>query len=162
MGGDGQVTLGDQMIKGDARKIRSLDEGRVLCGFAGSAADGLSLLERFDGMLKKYNRNVRRSAIELAKLWRMDRALRRLEAMLCVCDAETSLIIGGSGDVIEPANGLMAIGSGAGFARAAATALLQNTDLGARAIVEAALGIAGDICIYTNRNVHIEEVAKSS
>jgi len=159
MGGDGQVTIGDSIFKHDAKKVRSLADGAVLCGFAGSVADAFTLLDRFEGMLKKYNTNVTRAAIELAKLWRTDKVLRRLESFLCVCDRETSLVIGGAGDVIEPPEGVMAIGSGAGYARAAALALLRHTDLGATEIVREGLRIAGEICIYTNDQVQVEELA---
>ena len=157
VGGDGQVTLGDTVMKGNARKVRLLYDGRVLAGFAGGTADAFTLFERFEGKLEQYG-NLTRAAIELAKDWRTDRILRRLEALLCVADKENSLIISGNGDVIEPENDLMAIGSGGPFAQAAALALLQNTDLGARDVAEKALEIAADICVYTNRNVVIEEL----
>jgi ATP-dependent HslUV protease subunit HslV len=155
MGGDGQVTLGNTVMKGNARKVRRLHEGRVLAGFAGGTADAFTLFERFEGKLEKYG-NLARAAVELAKDWRTDRSLRRLEALLCVADAQASLIISGNGDVIEPEHSLMAIGSGGPFAQAAARALFENTELGAREIVERALSIAGDICIHTNRNLTIE------
>jgi ATP-dependent HslUV protease subunit HslV len=155
MGGDGQVTLGNTVMKGNARKVRRLHEGRVLAGFAGGTADAFTLFERFESKLQQYG-NLMRAAIELAKDWRSDRSLRRLEALLCVADATHSLVISGNGDVIEPENDLMAVGSGGAFAQAAATALLQHTTLDARSIVEASLGIAADICIYTNRNATIE------
>jgi ATP-dependent HslUV protease subunit HslV len=155
MGGDGQVTLGNTVMKGNARKVRRLHEGRVLAGFAGGTADAFTLFERFESKLQQYG-NLMRAAIELAKDWRSDRSLRRLEALLCVADASHSLVISGNGDVIEPENDLMAVGSGGAFAQAAATALLQHTALDARAVVEASLGIAADICIYTNRNTTIE------
>ena len=155
MGGDGQVTLGNTVMKGNARKVRRLHEGRVLAGFAGGTADAVTLFERFEGKLEKYG-NLARAAVELAKDWRTDRSLRRLEALLCVADAQASLIISGNGDVIEPEHSLMAIGSGGPFAQAAARALFENTELGAREIVERALSIAGDICIHTNRNLTIE------
>ena len=157
MGGDGQVTLGTTVMKGNARKVRRLHEGRVIAGFAGGTADAFTLFERFEGKLQQYG-NLTRAAIELAKDWRSDRSLRRLEALLCVADAAHSFIISGNGDVIEPENDLMAVGSGGPFAQAAALALLRNTDLDARAVVEQALGIAADICIYTNRNTTIEEL----
>jgi ATP-dependent HslUV protease subunit HslV len=155
MGGDGQVTLGNTVMKGNARKVRRLHEGRVLAGFAGGTADAFTLFERFEAKLQQYG-NLMRAAIELAKDWRTDRSLRRLEALLCVADATHSLVISGNGDVIEPENDLMAVGSGGAFAQAAATALLTHTELDARGIVEASLGIAADICIYTNRNTTIE------
>ena len=157
MGGDGQVTLGNTIMKGNARKVRRLHEGRVIAGFAGGTADAFTLFERFEGKLEKYG-NLTRAAIELAKDWRTDRALRRLEALLCVADPSASLIISGNGDVIEPEHDIMAIGSGGPFAQAAARALYENTDLGAREIVERALAIAADTCIYTNRNVTIDEL----
>ena len=155
MGGDGQVTLGNTVMKGNARKVRRLHEGRVIAGFAGGTADAFTLFERFEGKLQQYG-NLTRAAIELAKDWRSDRSLRRLEALLCVADATHSLVISGNGDVIEPEHDLMAVGSGGGFAQAAAQALLANTALDARSIVETSLGIAADICIYTNRNLTIE------
>jgi ATP-dependent HslUV protease subunit HslV len=155
MGGDGQVTLGNTVMKGNARKVRRLHEGRVLAGFAGGTADAFTLFERFESKLQQYG-NLMRAAIELAKDWRTDRSLRRLEALLCVADATHSLVISGNGDVIEPENDLMAVGSGGAFAQAAAQALLANTNLDARSIVEASLGIAADICIYTNRNLTLE------
>jgi ATP-dependent HslUV protease subunit HslV len=155
MGGDGQVTLGNTVMKGNARKVRRLHEGRVLAGFAGGTADAFTLFERFEAKLQQYG-NLMRAAIELAKDWRTDRSLRRLEALLCVADATHSLVISGNGDVIEPENDLMAVGSGGAFAQAAAQALLANTALDARSIVETSLGIAADICIYTNRNLTIE------
>ena len=155
MGGDGQVTLGNTIMKGNARKVRRLHEGKVIAGFAGGTADAFTLFERFEGKLQQYG-NLTRAAIELAKDWRSDRSLRRLEALLCVADASHSLVISGNGDVIEPEHDLMAVGSGGAFAQAAATALLEHTSLDARAIVEASLGIAADICIYTNRNTTIE------
>ena len=155
MGGDGQVTLGNTVMKGNARKVRRLHEGRVLAGFAGGTADAFTLFERFEAKLQQYG-NLTRAAIELAKDWRSDRSLRRLEALLCVADLTHSLVISGNGDVIEPERDLMAVGSGGAFAQAAATALLEHTELDARAVVEAALGIAADICIYTNRNTTIE------
>jgi ATP-dependent HslUV protease subunit HslV len=157
MGGDGQVTLGQTIMKGNARKVRRLYEGKVLAGFAGGTADAFTLFERFEGKLEKYG-NLTRAAIELAKDWRSDRALRRLEALLCVADASASLIISGNGDVIEPEHDIMAIGSGGPFAQAAARALYENTELGAREIVERAMAIAADTCIYTNRNVVIDEL----
>jgi ATP-dependent HslUV protease subunit HslV len=158
MGGDGQVTLGNTIMKGTARKIRWLFQDQVLAGFAGATADAFTLFERFEGKLEKHSGNLLRSAVELTKDWRTDRVLRRLEALLCVADKETSLIISGSGDVIEPEHGVIAIGSGGPFALAAARALEENTQMDAREIVERALGIAADICIYTNHNFTIEEL----
>ncbi len=158
IGGDGQVTLGNTVMKGNARKVRRLYEGKVLAGFAGGTADAFTLFERFEAKLQQYG-NLTRAAIELAKDWRTERSLRRLEALLCVADVKSSLIISGNGDVIEPEDDLMAIGSGGPYAQSAALALIKNTDLSARAIVEQALNIAADICIYTNRNVTIEELA---
>lgn len=160
IGGDGQVSLGNTVVKGNARKVRRLYKERVLAGFAGATADAFTLFERFESKLERHQGNLTRSAVELAKDWRTDRMLRRLEAMLCVADHEASLIITGTGDVLEPEYDLMAIGSGGSFAAAAARALLQNTDLRARDIVERSLGIAADICIYTNRNLVLEELAE--
>jgi ATP-dependent HslUV protease subunit HslV len=157
MGGDGQVSLGNTVMKGNARKVRRLSNDKVLAGFAGGTADAFTLFERFEGKLEQYG-NLTRAAIELAKDWRTDRMLRRLEALLCVADTERSFVISGNGDVIEPENDIMAIGSGGNFAQAAALALLQNSDLDARVIVEKSLGIAADICVYTNRNLVIEEL----
>jgi ATP-dependent HslUV protease subunit HslV len=158
LGGDGQISMGETVMKGNARKVRRLYDDRILAGFAGATADALTLFERFEGKLEKHQGNLLRSAVELAKDWRTDKMLRNLQAMLCVADAATSLIISGNGDVIEPENDIMAIGSGGAYANAAARALLQNTELGARDIVEKALGIAADICIYTNRSITIEEL----
>lgn len=158
IGGDGQVSLGNTVMKGNARKVRQLYKGKVIAGFAGATADAFTLFERFEGKLEKHQGHLTRAAVEMAKDWRTDRALRRLEALLCVADAETSLIISGTGDVIEPEHNLMAIGSGGSFAQAAARALLENTELGARQIVERGLGIAADICIYTNHNLVLEEL----
>ncbi|NCF09689.1 MAG: ATP-dependent protease subunit HslV [Gammaproteobacteria bacterium] len=158
VGGDGQVTLGQTVLKGNARKVRRLYEDRVLAGFAGGTADAFTLFERFEAKLEQHHGQLARAAVELAKDWRTDRLLRRLEAMLCVADASQSLIISGNGDVVEPENALMAIGSGGAFAQAAARALLENTELSARDIVERSLGIAADICVYTNRNLTIEEL----
>ena len=157
LGGDGQVTLGDKVMKGNARKVRHLHGGRVLAGFAGGTADAFTLFEYFEKKLDQYG-NLTRAAIELAKDWRTDRMLRRLEALLCVADTEQSLLISGTGDVIEPEHNLLAIGSGGAYAQAAAQALLDNTNLDARTIVEKALAIAGDICIYTNSQITIEEL----
>ena len=158
VGGDGQVSLGDTVMKSNARKVRRLYQDRIIAGFAGGTADAFTLFERFEAKLEKHQGNLTRSAVELAKDWRTDRMLRRLEAMLCVADAGVSLIISGNGDVIEPEDSIMAIGSGGQFARAAAQALMQNTDLSARDIVERALNIAADICIHTNRNLTLEEL----
>jgi ATP-dependent HslUV protease, peptidase subunit HslV len=158
LGGDGQVTLGNVVAKADAVKIRKLAGGKVLTGFAGSAADAFALLERFEKKLNEYPDNTRRAVIELAKDWRLDRALRRLEAMLAVVDKGSSLIVSGAGDVIEPTDGVIGIGSGGPYAAAAAKALLANTQMGAREIVEASLRIAGELCIYTNTNIRVETV----
>ena len=156
LGGDGQVTLGNVVIKGGARKVRRLHQERILAGFAGGTADAFTLFERFEGKLDKHQGNLMRSAVELAKDWRTDRMLRRLEAMLAVADKEHSLIITGMGDVLEPEHGLVAIGSGGPYAQAAARALLENTQLGPREIVEKSLAIAADLCIYTNHQRTIE------
>jgi ATP-dependent HslUV protease, peptidase subunit HslV len=158
VGGDGQVSMGNTIMKGNARKVRRLYDGKVLAGFAGGTADAFTLFERFEAKLQQHG-NLTRSAIELAKDWRTDRMLRRLEALLCVADREKSFVISGNGDVIEPENDLMAIGSGGPYAQAAARALLENTDLGAEAIVAKALGIAAEICVFTNRNVVIETLS---
>lgn len=158
IGGDGQVSLGQTVMKANARKVRRLYKEQVLAGFAGATADAFTLFERFEGKLEKHQGNLTRSAVELAKDWRTDRMLRRLEALLCVADTKTSLIISGTGDVIEPEHDLMAIGSGGSFAQAAARALLENTELGAREIVERALNIAADICVYTNHHLVLEEL----
>ncbi|MCE2713810.1 MAG: ATP-dependent protease subunit HslV [Acidibacter sp.] len=157
IGGDGQVTLGNTVMKGNARKVRLLGNGKVIGGFAGGTADAFTLFERFEGKLDKFG-NLTRAAIELAKDWRSDRALRRLEALLLVGDPQKLLVISGNGDVIEPEHDLVAIGSGGAFAQAAAQALINNTDLSARDIVSRSLNIAADICIYTNRNLAIEEL----
>jgi ATP-dependent HslUV protease subunit HslV len=156
IGGDGQVTLGNIVVKGTARKVRKLYHDKVLAGFAGATADAFTLFERFEGKLEKHQGHLVRAAIELTKDWRTDRVLRRLEAMLAVADRESSLIITGNGDVLEPEQGIVAIGSGGGFAQAAAKALLDSTDLCARDIVKKSLEIAGEICIYTNMNHTIE------
>ncbi|MDF9393133.1 MULTISPECIES: ATP-dependent protease subunit HslV [Methylococcus] len=158
IGGDGQVTLGNTIMKGNARKVRRLYNGRVLAGFAGATADAFTLFERFEGQLEKHRGNLTKAAVELVKDWRTDRMLRRLEALLAIADDKASLIISGNGDVIEPENGLIAIGSGGPFAQSAARALLENTELDARDIVERSLIIAADICIYTNHNLTIEEL----
>jgi ATP-dependent HslUV protease subunit HslV len=157
LGGDGQVTLGNTVMKANARKVRRLAGGKVVAGFAGGTADAFTLFERFEGKLEKFG-NLTRAAIELAKDWRSDRYLRRLEALLLVGDPGSLFVISGNGDVIEPEHDLAAIGSGGPFAQAAARALVESTELPARTIVERALGIAADICIYTNRNIVIEEL----
>jgi ATP-dependent HslUV protease, peptidase subunit HslV len=157
VGGDGQVSLGNTVMKGNARKVRRLYEGKVLAGFAGGTADAFTLFERFEAKLQQFG-NLTRAAIELAKDWRTDRSLRRLEALLIVADAKSSFIISGNGDVIEPEDDIMAIGSGGSFALAAARALTQNSELDARTIVEKSLHIAADICVFTNRNLTIEEL----
>lgn len=159
IGGDGQVTLGSSVVKGSAKKIRKLNEGRIVVGFAGSAADGLSLMERLEEKLSKHRGNLLRSAVELAKDWRLDKYLRRLEAVLVAADKDSMFLISGNGDVIEPDEPVLAIGSGGDYARSAALALYRNTNLDAKTIVEEALKIAGEICIYTNTNFTIEEVA---
>ena len=156
--GDGQVSMGNTIMKGNARKVRLLADGRVLAGFAGGTADAFTLFELFEGKLEQYG-NLTRAAIELAKDWRTDRRLRRLEALLCVADNTASLIVTGNGDVIEPEDDLMAIGSGGSFAQSAARALLDNTDLGAEEIVTKALGIAASICVYTNENIVVETLS---
>ena len=158
VGGDGQVTQGSTVLKGNARKVRRLYRDQVIAGFAGGTADAFTLFERFEEQLEKHQGKLVRAAVELAKLWRTERSLRRLEALLVVADRETSLIISGNGDVIEPEDSIMAIGSGGPYALAAARALLRNTELPARSIVEHSLGIAADICVYTNHNHLIEEL----
>jgi ATP-dependent HslUV protease subunit HslV len=158
VGGDGQVTLGNIVMKGDAHKVRRLHDGRVLAGFAGAAADAFALLERFEAKLKDYQGNVPRAATELAKDWRTDRLLRRLEAMLVAADRQHLLLVSGTGDVIQPTDGVAAIGSGGPYALAAARALLRHTELTAAQVVRAALEIAADLCIYTNRNIEVEEL----
>jgi len=161
VGGDGQVSLGETVMKGNARKVRRLYEDKILAGFAGGTADAFTLFERFEAALSKFQGNLTRAAVELAKDWRTDRALRRLEAMLIVADANTALLISGNGDVIEPESGVIAIGSGGPYAQAAARALAENTDLDAPTIVERSLAIAADICIYTNQNRTIEVLESS-
>ncbi|CCQ10824.1 ATP-dependent protease HslV [Pseudoalteromonas luteoviolacea B = ATCC 29581] len=158
IGGDGQVSLGNTVMKGNARKVRRLYHGKVLAGFAGGTADAFTLFERFEAKLEMHQGHLMRAAVEMAKDWRTDRALRRLEALLAVADETASLIITGNGDVLQPEHDLIAIGSGGNFAQAAATALLENTDLSAREIVEKSLKIAGDICVFTNHNQTIEEL----
>lgn len=159
IGGDGQVTLGNTVMKGNARKVRRLYQKKVIAGFAGGTADAFTLFERFEGKLEKHGGNLTRAAVEMAKDWRTDRMLRRLEALLIVADGGTTLILSGNGDVIEPERNLAAIGSGGSYAQAAAQALLEHTELDARAIVEQALKIAASICIYTNENLTFEELA---
>jgi len=158
VGGDGQVSLGNTVMKGNARKVRRLFNERVVAGFAGGTADAFTLFERFEGKLEKHSGNLVRSAVEMAKDWRTDRVLRRLEAMLVVADKESSLLISGNGDVIEPEHNVAAIGSGGPFALAAARALMENSDLDARTIVERALTIAADICVYTNHHLTLEDL----
>ena len=158
IGGDGQVSQGNTVLKGNARKVRRLYKDQVLAGFAGGTADAFTLFERFEEQLEKHHGKLTRAAVELAKLWRSERALRRLEALLVVADQETSLIVTGNGDVIEPDDAIMAIGSGGSYDLAAARALLNNTELDAREIVEKGLTIAGDICVYTNQQQTIEEL----
>tara|TARA_R110001583_G_C5636437_1_gene407517 strand:+ start:759 stop:1310 length:552 start_codon:yes stop_codon:yes gene_type:complete len=158
LGGDGQVSLGNTVMKGNARKVRRLYRNQVIAGFAGGTADAFTLFERFEAQLEKYQGNLTKAAVEMAKEWRSDRALRRLEAMLVVANAQASLIITGNGDVVEPEQGLVAIGSGGNFAHASARALLENTELGAREIVEKSLNIAADICVFTNHQLNIEVI----
>ncbi len=158
--GDGQVTLGHTVMKSSAKKIRKLHDGKIVVGFAGSAADGLALMERLEEKLNKYRGNLLKAAVELAKDWRMDRSLRRLEAVLLAADKDNMLLLSGNGDVIEPDEPILAIGSGGEYARSAALALYRNTDLPARKIVEEAMKIAGEICIYTNQNFVIEELGE--
>ncbi|CAK0762617.1 peptidase component of the HslVU protease [Gammaproteobacteria bacterium] len=159
IGGDGQVSMGSTVVKTNARKVRRLYHDRVLVGFAGSTADALTLFERFEAKLEKHQGNLTRSAVELAKDWRSDRALRRLEALMVVADRNASLMISGTGELLEPENGLQAIGSGGTYAYAAARALLEGTELDARSIVERALHIAADICVYTNHHLILEELS---
>jgi|SRR5690625_1166396 len=161
IGGDGQVTLGQTIMKGNARKVRRLFNDQIVAGFAGGTADAFTLFERFEGQLERHRGNLTRAAVEMAKDWRSDRVLRRLEALLIVADKDTILMISGNGDVVEPEQGLLAIGSGGPYAQAAAIALVENTDLTARDIVEKALNIAGDICIYSNRHLTIEELTST-
>ena len=158
IGGDGQVTLGNTVMKANARKVRRLFRDQVIAGFAGATADAFTLFERFEGKLEKHSGHLVRAAVEMAKDWRTDRALRRLEALLAVADKDASLIISGTGDVIEPEHGLMAIGSGGPFAQAAARALIEHTEMSAREVVEKSLQIAADICIYTNTKLTIESL----
>jgi ATP-dependent HslUV protease subunit HslV len=158
IGGDGQVTLGNTVMKGNARKVRRLYHDKVIAGFAGATADAFTLFEHFESKLEKHRGNLTRAAVEMAKDWRTDRALRKLEALLIIADAKVTFVISGTGDVIEPEHDLIAIGSGGAFAQAAGRALLENTELSARDIVERSLNIAADICIYTNHNLRIEEL----
>jgi ATP-dependent HslUV protease, peptidase subunit HslV len=158
MAGDGQVTMGSEVLKGSARKLRRLYNGKIISGFAGSTADAFSLFARFEAKLEQYTGNLSRSVVELAKDWRTDRMLRHLEALLLVCDEQNMYIVSGTGDVIEPDSPIAAIGSGGSYAKAAATALIENTDLDARQVVEKAMKIAGDICIYTNDSIGYEEL----
>ncbi|MBE9548716.1 MAG: ATP-dependent protease subunit HslV [Proteobacteria bacterium] len=158
IGGDGQVTLGNTVMKSNARKVRRLYKEKIIAGFAGATADAFTLFERFEGKLEKHHGHLTRAAVEMAKDWRTDRALRQLEALLSVADETTSLVISGNGDVIEPEHGLIAIGSGGPFAQAAAQALLDHTEMDAETVVRNALGIAADICIYTNHNLVIESL----
>jgi ATP-dependent HslUV protease subunit HslV len=159
IGGDGQVTLGNTVLKQNAKKIRRMYNDNVIAGFAGATADAFTLFEKFEGKLESYRGNITRAAVELAKDWRTDRVLRRLEALLVIADREHTFIISGTGDVIEPEDGIAAIGSGGAFAQAAARALHENTDLNAEEIIQKAMKIASDICIYTNDNITIEELA---
>ncbi len=159
VGGDGQVTLGNTVLKHNAKKIRTMYGDKVIAGFAGATADAFTLFEKFEGKLETYRGNITRAAVELAKDWRTDRILRRLEALLIVSDREHTFIISGTGDVLEPEDGIAAIGSGGAYAQAAAKALYDNTNLGAREIIEKAMKIASAICIYTNENISIEELA---
>lgn len=158
MAGDGQVTLGNVVFKGTARKVRSVYHDKVIVGFAGATADAFTLVERFEGVLEKHSGNLMRSAIELAKQWRTDKALRHLEAMMITADATTTLIVSGNGDVIEPENGIAAIGSGGSYALSAARALVEHTTMDAETVAREALKIAGDLCIYTNQNVTVEVI----
>ena len=160
VGGDGQVSLGNTVMKGNARKVRRLFNDKVIAGFAGGTADAFTLFEKFEGHLQQHSGHLTRAAVELAKEWRSDRALRRLEAMLIVADRDTSLIISGTGDVVEPEHGIVAIGSGGNYALAAARALHEHTELGAREVAEHALNIAADICVYTNHSLVIEQISK--
>jgi ATP-dependent HslUV protease subunit HslV len=162
IGGDGQVSMGNTVMKGNARKVRRLYHNKIIAGFAGGTADAFTLFERFEGKLEKHGGNLTRAAVELAKDWRTDRALRRLEALLIVADAGTTLLLSGTGDVIEPEYDLAAIGSGGPYAQAAARALLAHTELDARSIVEQSLKIAAEICIYTNQNLTLEELESES
>ncbi len=159
IGGDGQVTLGNTVLKQNAKKIRKMYDDKVIAGFSGATADAFTLFEKFEGKLETYRGNLTRAAVELAKDWRTDKVLRRLEALLVIADKEHTFIISGNGDVIEPEDGIAAIGSGGAFAQAAARALYDNTELGAMEIIEKSMKIAADICIYTNQNISIEELS---
>ncbi|MFP4179165.1 MAG: ATP-dependent protease subunit HslV [Spirochaetaceae bacterium] len=159
MAGDGQVTLGETVMKGNARKVRTMYEGKILAGFAGATADAFTLFELFEGKVKEYNGDITRSAVELAKEWRTDRMLRRLEAMMLIADAQKTLLISGTGDVIEPEKGAIAIGSGGSYAFASALSYLDGSDFSAREVVERAMKIAAQICIYTNDNFTVEEIS---
>ena len=161
MAGDGQVSLGQTVMKGNARKVRRLGKGQVIAGFAGATADAFTLVERFEGKLEKHSGILMRAAVELAKEWRTDRALRHLEAMMIVADKDTTLILSGNGDVIEPEHGIAAIGSGGAYAQSAARALMEHTEMSAEAIARASLTIAGDLCIYTNHNLTVETVGEA-
>lgn len=162
LGGDGQVSLGNTVMKGNARKVRRLYEGKVIAGFAGATADAFTLFEKFEAQLKKHSGHLTRAAVELAKEWRSDRALRRLEAILVVADSNTSLTITGNGDVLEPESGVVAVGSGGNFALAAARALYENTPMSADAIVETSLKLAADICVFTNHSLTIESLSSEN
>ncbi len=162
IGGDGQVTLGDTVVKHGARKVRTMRDGAILAGFAGSTADAMNLFERFEARLDEHGGSLLRAAVALAKEWRTYKILRQLEAMMIVADTDNTLLISGNGDVLEPDDGIAAIGSGGAYARAAATALARHSDLGASAIVREALGIAADICIYTNANIRIESIGEEA
>jgi ATP-dependent HslUV protease subunit HslV len=162
MAGDGQVTMGETVMKNNAKKVRRMAEGKVLCGFAGATADAFTLLDRFEGKLKEYSNDLARAAVELAKEWRMDKALRKLEALLLVADKDKTLLISGTGDVVEPAEAALAIGSGGNYAYAAALAFLEGSKFSAYEIAEKSLKIAGNICIYTNSNIIVEELGKEN
>ena len=159
MAGDGQVTLNNTIVKAGARKVRTMGGGQIVAGFAGSAADGMTLFDRFEAKLKEFGQSVRRAAVELAKEWRTDRYLRRLEALMIVADRENIFLLSGTGDVIQPDDGIVAIGSGGSYATAAARALVRHTELSAREVVEKAMGIAGEICVFTNHELTIEELS---
>ena len=161
LAGDGQVSIGDTVVKGTAKKVRTLADGKIIAGFAGSAADGIALFDRLEAKIKEFNRNLTRAAVELAKDWRMDKVLRRLEALLVVADREHLYLISGTGDVLEPDGDVVAIGSGGNYATAAARALLEHTELDARAIAEASLRIAASICIYTNDTITVLEIPEN-
>ncbi len=161
IGGDGQVTLGDTVMKGNAMKVRRLADGAVLAGFAGAVSDAFALFERFEGKLQEYNKNLTRAAVELGKEWRTDKYLRQLNALLAVCDREQSLLIAGTGEIIEPEDGILAIGSGGSFALAAARSLVKHTDMTAEEVVRESLTVAAEICIYTNTNITVETLDSS-